>query len=415
MDGALSLTATGATAVSSEAGIAVNVSGSGQYLTNTSNTLATSVPLTFIARVFVRSGAGTIRRIFDVSTGTTADDVIGIYHDANFFAAQHYDGGSNDVVQGGVITGAWVTVCARFASLSSRQLFINGVLAGSSSSSLSAPSGVNRITLGYAPWSGGEYFDGQYAWAILATSVLTDAEILSIHQDQYWALIEPVQRDIFVPVSSGPGPIGLASETDTAFAVTAAKGLAVGLNAETDTALALTAQKTAAAGLAISSESAQPITVIKTAAIGIVTETDSAFGLGSGLSVAVGQAQETEAALTLSAGKTVTVGINADTDTAQTITAEKIYPLSLVVEVDTAASLGTGQFGAIGLLDESEGVFSLSSLKVKTVGLASEASTAFNISIPSSRTLTQADIDAIADAVWAHPKALTVGKFLALK
>jgi len=30
-------------------------------------------------------------------------------------------------------------------------------------------------------------------------------------------------------------------------------------------------------------------------------------------------------------------------------------------------------------------------------------------------TLTQADIDAIADAVWNHPKALTVAKFLGLK
>jgi hypothetical protein len=30
-------------------------------------------------------------------------------------------------------------------------------------------------------------------------------------------------------------------------------------------------------------------------------------------------------------------------------------------------------------------------------------------------TLTSADIAAIADAVWAHPKALTVQKFLGLK
>ena len=55
------------------------------------------------------------------------------------------------------------------------------------------------------------------------------------------------------------------------------------------------------------------------------------------------------------------------------------------------------------------------SLQNLTPGLYSNSQTFYAHSISAGTTLSSADLLAIADAVWAHPEALTVAKFLGLK
>lgn len=79
------------------------------------------------------------------------------------------------------------------------------------------------------------------------------------------------------PVSAGQSVgIGLASETDTALAMTVRKTKAIGLASETDSSLGMTARKTAALGLTTETDSAQSMTARKTAVLGIASETDTA-------------------------------------------------------------------------------------------------------------------------------------------
>ena len=197
------MAATGATKTVTTKGIAHDVTGASSYLTNTEQTGCTNVPLSLSIWVYPDSLPGN-HRVFDISTGTTANDVIGIQFGldgGSKINAQHYDGTTNSVAAASAsgMVGAWTHVVAVFESLSSRKLYLNGALVATNTTSVVAPSGINRVTIGYAPWASGEYFDGRVLAPKLWTRALTAAEVLEDYRNP-WQLFEP-QR-IFIPVAA---------------------------------------------------------------------------------------------------------------------------------------------------------------------------------------------------------------------
>lgn len=109
---------------------------------------------------------------------------------------------------------------------------------------------------------------------------------------------------------------GIATETDTALALSISLGL--GLAQETDTALAL--GLSAGVGLSTETDSALGLTATQSRAVGMSTETDTALALSvsSGLAVPVGLATETDTALALAIG--IGVGLSTETDSALALT-----------------------------------------------------------------------------------------------
>lgn len=74
--------------------------------------------------------------------------------------------------------------------------------------------------------------------------------------------------------------VGLASESDSALALTGRKTLAAGLAAESDVALPLTAEKAITIGIAAELDVALPLALIaKTQLVGLAVETDTAFAV----------------------------------------------------------------------------------------------------------------------------------------
>ena len=194
----------GATPFYSAKGVGYELNGTSQYLTNTSNTAVTSLPATFFIYAWIDNG-GTNQRLFDISTGTTADDVIGIQVvNTGNIAAQHYDGATNATAEfsSSGLTGKWTSIAAVFESLTSRKLYLNGVLVASNASTVIAPVGVNRVTIGFAPWASAEYFDGKVIAPQLFGRALNAAEILSLHNNP-WQTLKPRKRELYVNVAGG--------------------------------------------------------------------------------------------------------------------------------------------------------------------------------------------------------------------
>lgn len=146
--------------------------------------------------------------------------------------------------------------------------------------------------------------------------------------------------------------LGLASETDTALALTAKAGAvaSLGLTTETDTALALAAVKTGALvplGLATETDTALAVTMTETTPItvdlGLTEETDTALGLTvtAGAVVPLGLATETDTALGLALSVAVPLGLATETDTALPVTVSNVLTLALglATETDTALAL----------------------------------------------------------------------------
>ena len=194
--------------------------------------------------------------------------------------------------------------------------------------------------------------------------------------------------------------IGLASETDTAQAMGAAKALAIGLASETDAALGLTAAKSAPIGLAAEADSALALAAAKAKEIGLASETDTALPVGSGTAMPIGLASETDTALALTAAKALAIGLAAETDAALALTAAKAARIGMALEADSARPLTAAKARAIGIAAELDAAFPLGRAKAKAIGLASETDTALALVIAST-TLTRpltADVTDLARA-----------------
>ena len=141
------------------------------------------------------------------------------------------------------------------------------------------------------------------------------------------------------PASSGTTvAVGLASETDSAFAITDSQSGSIGMAIETDTATAIAYDVIITIGQASETDSAQAITINQGLNIGMALETDTAFPITDLQVVVMGQAVETDSAfaVTVSSADVVQVGQAVETDTAFGITDLQTVHIGQASETDTA-------------------------------------------------------------------------------
>lgn len=271
-----------------------------------------------------------------------------------------------------------------------------------------------------------------------------------------WQIFAP-DKTLYLNALTGGNTvnIGQTVETDLAQLITSSKLVTLNQNTETELSQTLTAAKSLSVGLQTETDSVFNVVVGKLLVLGQTNETDTAQPLGTGLSasinqtiefdtnnplsvlksVSLNQPQETELAqsITISTGTSLGITIEVDfaqalaiakavqlnqttsSDTAQVIASLKELGLAQVIETNSAFSVSVSKSKSVGQVTETELAQALSVPKFISLGIVTESNIALAVTVPSSLTLTQADIDAIVTAVWSHPNALTLAKFIALK
>lgn len=189
------------------------------------------------------------------------------------------------------------------------------------------------------------------------------------------------RASIFLPVAGGPQtiPVGLASETDSAFAVGKAKSKAAGLSTETDSALALSAGKSVALDLALVTESAFSVDWSKLLTLGLATETDTGFAVTASGAIQIGLATETDSAVAVTSAKALETGLATETDSALQVTSGAQVAVGLATETDQALAADKAKDASIGLSGETDTAFPISSAIMIPVSLAGETDQALSV------------------------------------
>lgn len=182
-------------------------------------------------------------------------------------------------------------------------------------------------------------------------------------------------------------PVGLASETDTAFAVARAKAQSVRLATETATAFPVSVVKTRAVGLTSEADSALAVTRAKTRAAGLTSEADTAFPVTALTGVPVGLASETDSALAVARAKTRAVGLASEADTAFPVAALTGVQVGLATETATAFPVQRIKLRGVGLAIETDSAFGITRVKAVPVGQTAEADSAFPVTRAKSRSV----------------------------
>ena len=302
------LTAVGApTVIATPYGLGVQLNGSSQYLTNTSNAAITQFPFTFFLLVYMSTGQTGSSRIFDISQGTGISKVAGIRHeDGAGYRAQVYDGGNSQTNGSNKAKGTWNSFAGRFSSASERSLFVNGALFDTNSETRNALSGIDRITIGFAPW-GAEYLNGIVVAPLAFDAALPDAEIAALASNPYrWV---KQQRRLWIQLGAANDALDTAAGAVVTATASAIAGAATGSSAVNATA-------TGATVVASASTIAGALTAASSATAATVTASASAM---SGAATGAGQSAAATVAATASA--TGGAATAASATTAATITA----------------------------------------------------------------------------------------------
>lgn len=173
--------------------------------------------------------------------------------------------------------------------------------------------------------------------------------------------------------------LSVATETDTALALTHKLLRTVGVAAETDTALALARLSgfTSPVGLATETEAASSLTRVKIRTIGLAMETNAAFALFRVIGSSTGVATETDTAVRRPRLLEISLGRSDEIDTNLASAKNKIRPVGRATETDQAfALIPPVRKVPTGEADETDGALSLGPLKIRLVGLATESDTA---------------------------------------
>lgn len=252
-------------------------------------------------------------------------------------------------------------------------LWVDGVQVASATQATNNFSDVGQMSLNTTGFlSGGS---GRIYLCGFAARAWTDQE-MALAAANPWAMFAP--RRIWVPTPSGGTslPVGLATETDTAYATTGSMAGAPGLATETDTAYARSGAVIGAAGLALETDAAFALTPTLSGAAGLSTETDTASALVASMAGAAGLATETDTAFALSQGASLPVGLATETDVAYARTGSVSGTAGLAAETDTAYSRTGAMAGATGLATETDSAYARSGAMAGTVGLATETDAA---------------------------------------
>lgn len=176
--------------------------------------------------------------------------------------------------------------------------------------------------------------------------------------------------------SSGPQNVTLpiATETDSAQALTAKKSAAAPVATETDTAQALTAKKAVALPVATETDSARPLT--EKPHLPMALETDAAVGLTAGKRANVPAAGETDTAVALTGSKKAPLPVAGETEAGQALTAKKSAVLPAGAETDTAQTLALHGNATLPTAAETDTAQTLGAVKRATVPVSAETDAA---------------------------------------
>lgn len=172
-----------------------------------------------------------------------------------------------------------------------------------------------------------------------------------------------------------PGP-GIATETDTALALSVTKRVVAGLATEANAALAPLVENQGghqiATGLAAETDTAPARTVTKIATVGLASETDTATTRTIAEIVVTGRANETDIAITRGWFSLR----SSETDTAFARTVARIRAVGVATETDVAIARAVRKVVAHGLSEEFDSALSrLDPTDYVTTGLADETDT----------------------------------------
>ena len=175
---------------------------------------------------------------------------------------------------------------------------------------------------------------------------------------------------------------GLATETDSALAVSAAKNLEAGLASSAESALAATAAKATEVGLTSEADSALAATSGKALEVGLSTEAETSLGVGALKELEVGLANETDTSLPATAlgEQVVEVGLATEADSSFAVTSLKELEAGLTTETDSSLAAGSLKELAVGLTTETDTALDTTPDKAVEAGLAEETSSAFSVS-----------------------------------
>ena len=170
--------------------------------------------------------------------------------------------------------------------------------------------------------------------------------------------------------------VGQAIETDTASAMGKAKTLAAGLASDAETAFAMTFAKAKSVGQSLETDSGFAVSRAKTLLAGLASETDTAFAVTlGGQVIAVGLASEADTASVIGALKKAVVGIATENESAFSLDRLKGVPVGIPIETDSAFGLTPTKAALIGLGLETDSALALTRLKELGVAIAIETDT----------------------------------------
>lgn len=193
-----------------------------------------------------------------------------------------------------------------------------------------------------------------------------------------------------------------ATETDAAQALTANKARALTLATETGEAQALGRAKRKLIEPALETDTAQPVSFLGQIiqAITPALEAETAVALGKAKAKAIGVATETDEAITLTFSGAKAIEPALETGEAIALGKAKRKAISPALETDEARPVSLTLAVALSAALETDTALALGKAKRKAIEPAVESDTAVAVTLFRETTLVQADIDAIADAVY---------------
>lgn len=188
----------------------IQLNGSSQYLRNTTFTQSgNTYPLTLSAWFYADALAAGNHTIIALTASGGTSVIFQLYTNGANLLSRQYNTSSQIVSATTLVTGKWYLATVVFESLSSRKLYLDGILQGTDTVTASAPSGINQIDIGASPWAGpGEYFQGRISAPMVLNAALTATQILALKSNP-WQIFAPIQRQIFAAVAGGGGSVSL--------------------------------------------------------------------------------------------------------------------------------------------------------------------------------------------------------------
>jgi hypothetical protein len=207
--------------------------------------------------------------------------------------------------------------------------------------------------------------------------------------------------------------VAQAVETDTATAVGRKKSKALALATEADTATAVGRRKAEPAAQAVSTEVAFAVGRRKSVLVGQAVETDTAGTVHppAAQNIDVGQAVEADTATSITRRKAEAVAQAQETDTATTIARRKAEAAAQAVETDSATTIARRKAKAAAQAQETDSATAITRRKAEAVTVALETNSATVVARRKARGVAQAQEVETAQPV-ARRKARTAGQAL---